>query len=153
VNRLARLLVNIGIVASVLLCAAATLLWMRGHFRMDRVWVQVHPEHRPDLKYGLLTLQSGNGGVGFGYNRVDFSNHPDPGRNAKAVYAGSVYGASDPQYPNEWDGVAKYAFHWENTHASPPGALPCFVGGVTCTVPCWAIIGVTLPARRSPSNA
>lgn len=143
-NRLARILVALGMAESLVLCTLATLSWMRGHYCMDRIWVHVCPEHRPDLKYGLITLQSGNGGVGFSYNRIDFSRHPGLGADAKAVYAGSAFGTSDPQYPNEWDGAPKYGFYWEVTH-STGALLPAYAGRVTCTIPCWAIILVTSP--------
>lgn len=129
---------------SLFVCFITVALWIRGNFRMDRVWVMVRPDHRPDLSYGLMTLQSGNSGLGFSYNLIDFTHHPDPGRNAKAVYDRTHYVASQPQYPNEWHGIERGAFHWKRWPASP-AELPCFVGAFTCTVPNWFVVAVTLP--------
>jgi hypothetical protein len=110
---------------------------------MDRIWIEVRPSTRPDLQYGLACRQSGKGGAGFYYNRIDFTNFPDPGRNAHAVYAKSIYQTSDPQYPNEWSGARTGLFHLAT--GQKPGQLPCFVGGIECTIPYWFIALLTFP--------
>jgi hypothetical protein len=144
VRRLLRILLTVATASSLVLFLLTVVLWVRSHRTMDRIWINVRPDRQPELSYGLACIQSGKGGCGFWYNRITFADYPDPGRNARAVYAGAQYGASDPQYPNEWSGVRPGAFHFVRT-GQRPGQLPCFVGGVAASVPYWFVGLATFP--------
>jgi len=143
-RRLPRLILRAATTLSLLLALATIALWVRSYLVMDRIWIEVHPDTRPNDHYGLACLQSGKGGAGFYYNRIDFSNFPDPARNARAVYSTSIYKTSDPQYPNEWSGARTGLFHFVST-GQEPGTLPCFVGGIECTIPYWFLALITFP--------
>jgi hypothetical protein len=142
-KRLGRILLSVAAVTSLVLFAATLALAVRSFRAMDRIWINVRPEHRTET-FGLACLQSGKGGIGFWYNRISFADYPDPGRHARAVYAGWQHGASDPQYPNEWSGVHTGAFHFKD-EARRPGNLPCFIGGIECSIPLWSVALITLP--------
>jgi hypothetical protein len=142
---LLRRLIGLAWTLSMLLFAALSVMWVRSYLAMDRVWFDVRPRDRTDIGWGWLCLQSGKGGLGFWYNRIEVPDERPAGRTLELVHGKTSYVASEPQYPNEWDGVAAGAFYWENRHGRSPGQLPIFVGGIKCSVPYWAVWTITLP--------